>query len=758
MRGGRTDRLRGALSSAGASILCRMIWDRRRCGLILGLAVALLVSCDKPPEGPGVDLFLEFSRAGFLEQGRLVELGRLPSEPVKFDSAFWAPLPLLADEGWSDPTHRGWEPIGALSTARYLGASTKLRNPQLRLRLHRLWELEGETRVGVSVGGEPIGEIVLSQGAEIPNLPVPTELLSDEMLFELTWDPPLPDVPRGSSAQVALAGFQLFEAPSEDAEEVTPTFEIDREEGLLRFWGRGGELMMPLDVPENVDALEFDTRCRGGDVSVRFEALEMSGESRLNESLDDCGWGWRTHRVDLDSMAGLDAVIRFGIEMEAQAARLEMRRPRLALTSPPLPEPDPAPNPLLLDRPDIVVIILDAARERQFGFAGYERDTTPHLDRLAAESLIFTQAYSECATTSCSVPNMISGVPFLNVGTVFKGRTIPDEVVTMAEYLGPLGYSTYGLSGNPNNSQARNSHQGFDIFQKIWGAYPQSTRAIELIEQQPVDKPMYLQLHYLPPHPPLKPTKEFDVYSDPDYVGPVEPKMRLRPYSLGRKVFTPEDVTQLIALYDGNLKMADDAISQVFETLKKAGRWENTIILVTSDHGEAFQEHDVFSHNSTVYEEMIHVPFLLRLPGGVVPEGVDVDRPVALADIVPTLIRRLGLPPAPEVWGEDLLGRRLPRYLFHRTHEPRNAALGVRSERWKAIVRSDRQEPRLFDMEADPQERVNLAAERPLLLASLTLRLRDFIGDWEKRVPQTSEDVKLSPQDEAMLRSLGYVE
>jgi arylsulfatase len=608
------------------------------------------------------------------------------------------------------------------------------------------------------VAGEEIGEIILAQGAEVPSLPVPTDLLADDMLFELSFDPPLPDVPRGSSAHVALAGFRLSEAPSESVEEVTAAWEVDDEEGLLRFSGWGGELMVPLEVPANAEALEFDTRCRGGAASMRFEAVDMSGEIELAETMEDCGRGWNTHRVGFASLAGLDAVMSLDIEMEGTGARLEMRRPRIALAGPPLPEAEAAPNPLLLDRPDILVIILDAARARQFGFSGYERDTTPHLDRLAAESLVFTRAYSECATTSCSVPNMISGVPFLNVGTVFKGRTIPDEVVTLAEYLSPLGYSTAGLSGNPNNSRARNSHQGFDIFQKIWGAYPQSTRAIEIIEQQPVDKPLFLQLHYLPPHDPFKPTKEFDVYSDPDYVGPVGPKTRLRPYSLGRKTFRPEDVTQLIALYDGNLKMADDAIGQVLETMKRAGRWENTVVLVTSDHGEAFGEHDVFSHNSTVYEEMIHVPFVLRLPGGMIPEGVNLDRPVALADIVPTLIGRLGLPPAPEGWGEDLLAEHPPRYLYHRTQKVRNAALGVRSERWKAIVRSDRQEPRLFDMAADPQERVNLATERPLLLAGLTLRLRDFIGDWEKRVPQTGEEVELSPEDEAMLRSLGYVE
>ncbi len=539
---------------------------------------------------------------------------------------------------------------------------------------------------------------------------------------------------------------------------MAPAFEVDREKGLLRFSSWGGELIVPLEVPAKGEALEFDFRCRGGASSLHLIALEMTGEVRVEETVEECGRWWRTHRFSMAGLAGLDVVVNFDVTTNGKGGRFELRRTRFALSEKPAAEAAASPNPLALDRPDILLIILDAARARQFGFAGYSRDTTPHLDQLAEESLVFEQAYSECATTSCSIPNLISGVPFLNVGTVFKGRTIPDEVVTLAEYLQPLGYRTVALSGNPNNSRARNSHQGFDTFERILGAHNQSARAIEIIESQAPDTPLYLQLHYLPPHMPYRPTEEFDLFSDPDYQGPAESKMRLRPYTQGRKTFAPEDVEQLMGLYDGNLRMVDDAVSEVLLAMKEAGRWDNTLVLLTSDHGEAFGEHGAFSHNSTVLEEMIHVPFLLRLPGGARPEGVDLSRPVALADVVPTLIARLGLPPAPEVWGTDLLSDRPSRYLFHRTHEPRNAALGVRSDRWKAIVRSDRQEPRLFDMESDPEERINLASKRPLLLAGLTLRLRDFIVDWEKRVPQSTEAVELSAEDEAMLRSLGYVE
>jgi arylsulfatase A-like enzyme len=737
-----------------------MIWNRSRRRLVLVLAVVLGSSCDKAPEGPGVALFGALAKGGFIEHGRLLELGRFP-KPGRYDSSFWAPLPLIAGEGWTKPSRRGWRPLGARASLRYLGAPSWFDEPRLQLDLQSRWESKGSFRVEVSVGGSVVGEIVPQADAPNPSLPVPRELLSGDMMIGLSFDPPVPEVERGEMAHLWLKGFRFEEGSRVDVEGarvVVPAFHRDWEKELLRFSGSGGELIVPVEVPSTAEALEFDIRCRGGAASMSLRILEIEDESQLEKSIEVCRRGWRTHRLQIESLAGQDAVVSFNVVIDGAGSWLELRRPRFSLSGVTPAESDVSPNPLILDRPDIVVIILDAARARQFGFHGYTRDTTPHLDALAAESLVFEQAYSECATTSCSIPNLISGVPFLNVGTVFKGKRIPDAIVTLAEYLKLIGYRTAGLSGNPNNSAARNSHQGFDSFKKLSGAFRQSNLAVEIIESQPVDEPLFLQLHYLPPHMPYRPKPAFDLFSDPDYQGPVVPEMHLRPYSIGRKTFSPRDVEQLMGLYDGNLRMADEAISEVLIALKKAGRWDNTIVVVTSDHGEAFDEHGVFSHNSTVFEEMIHVPLLVRLPGGVKPEGVDLSSPAALADVVPTLIGRLGLPPAPEVWGVDLLRERPERYLFFRTHNPSSADLAVRSDRWKAIVRSDRQSPRLFDMRADPGEQRNLAPDRPLLLAGLTLRLRDFIVDWEQRVPQEAADVELSAEDEAMLRSLGYVE
>lgn len=732
----------------------------------IGLVGVLWYGCGGAlPEG-AVDLAPAFGRGGFLEQGRYLNLGRVPGEDISLDPGFWVPVPLIEGEGWLEKDHRGWNPVGERSTFRYRGFRGVMREPLLELRLHRLWKLEGSISVDVRVEGRSVGRLELGAAIPVPSLPLPVEVLSDDMHFELVFDPPIPAPVNGGRQDVSMAGFRLSDAArvtvvDEDAEDGAIPFALEwsAETNEARIPPVGGELIVPLSVPVRADALEVEVRCPGADARVDLTVLDMEGELELSDDLETCGRGWRTLGVAMERVAGREVVASLTATPGELGAQVELRRPRFTTHGPEPEAPPPAPNPVRLDRPDILVVILDAARGREFGFAGYHRDTSPNLDRLADESLVFEQAYSECATTSCSIPNLITGLPFLNVGTVFKGRQIPDEVVTLAEYLEPLGYSSVGLSGNPNNSRSRNGHQGFDRFPGvIWGAHNISDRAIEFIEAQPADVPMFMQLHYLPPHTPYRPTEEFDIFTDPAYEGPVQPKMALRRYNSGKKVFTPADVEQLLALYDGNLRMVDDAVDQVFEALKEAGRWENTLVILTSDHGEAFGEHGVYTHNSTLYEEMIHIPFVVRLPGGEIPTAVDVSRPVTLADLVPTVLGRLGLPPAPEVWGVDLLRERPERYLFHRTYKPMNSALAARWKRWKAIVRSDRQEPRLFDLLADPEERLDLATERPLLFAGLSLRLRNFIVDWEERVPQSSEDVELSAEDEAMLKSLGYVE
>lgn len=213
----------------------------------------------------------------------------------------------------------------------------------------------------------------------------------------------------------------------------------------------------------------------------------------------------------------------------------------------------------------------------------------------------------------------------------------------------------------------------------------------------------------------------------------------------------------MVALYDGSLRMADDAVGVVFDALKEDGRWDDSLILITADHGEAFFEHGVQGHNTTLYDEMIRIPFILRLPDRSVADSANAGRLVILSDVVPTILRRVGLEVRPEVGGQDL---------FRTTDNPRARALvlrkvkpvefAVRTLRWKAVFSLSGRKPKLFDLERDPGELANLVDRHPLLhhgFAALVTRARLQSHERSLKV----ETVGLPQEDLRELRSLGYL-
>ena len=164
--------------------------------------------------------------------------------------------------------------------------------------------------------------------------------------------------------------------------------------------------------------------------------------------------------------------------------------------------------------------------------------------------------------------------------------------------------------------------------------------------------PLFMMLHYVPPHEPYSPAPRFDLFGAADYRGTANGELQtLRAIDSGELLPTRDDLEEIVSLYDGNLRMADEAVELVLRTLQRRDRWTRTAVLVVSDHGEAFHEHGRMGHNSTVYEEMLRVPFILRLPAGERPSRVDTEMLVSLEDIVPTLLGLAGVRPASELSG-----------------------------------------------------------------------------------------------------------
>jgi arylsulfatase A-like enzyme len=366
---------------------------------------------------------------------------------------------------------------------------------------------------------------------------------------------------------------------------------------------------------------------------------------------------------------------------------------------------------------------------------------------------------------------MVTGLSFLDHQVVRRGERLTADATTMAEYLKTAGYRTACISATPNNSRSLGTHQGYDDFIETWHVVPRSQSidaallsqmALDWLEENDTGAPIHLQLHYVPPHGPYAPKKEFDRFTDPDYDGPFDGSNHvIAALDSHRRWARPEDLAHISALYDGNLREADAAVERVLEALRARPRWRDTVVLVTSDHGEAFFEHDRMGHNSTVFDEMLRVPFILRLPPGAADaEAIDLNRLVTLADIVPTLVGLAGMETDPAVAGLDLLRPPPPDTSIHGRHLVARSATvppiyAVRNLHRKLILSGSGQGA-LFDLTRDPGEHNDLVLiDRPSLVG-LGMLLTGELARPPRYEPAPELD-EIPEQDVKMLEALGYL-
>jgi arylsulfatase A-like enzyme len=232
-------------------------------------------------------------------------------------------------------------------------------------------------------------------------------------------------------------------------------------------------------------------------------------------------------------------------------------------------------------------------------------------------------------------------------------------------------------------------------------------------------------------------------------------------YDQRHEMPTEKDLEHAVGLYDGNLRTVDNAVETVFDALRARGRWDNTIVLITADHGEAFFEHFRMGHNNTVYDEMLRVPFILRLPEGSDLEGYDLDRLATLEDIVPTLLAAASLEPVAQLDGVNLLDRDRPatlkddRFVVGQTAHPVPARF-IRSPRFKVILANSGQ-GELYDLFEDPAEKRNLRSANPELFVGLGQLLTGRLLE-PPSITGGAGVEEVSEADREMLEALGYVE
>ena len=559
--------------------------------------------------------------------------------------------------------------------------------------------------------------------------------------------------------------------PSQIFERTTGRFVIDEP----------GTLVMPIEVPGGTRQLELDVRLAGAGVheSATVTSIVRSLDGRFVSRTEHTASGSdRTHAgrwsIPIDANAtGHSVLASFESHSLPPGTQLSMSPVRPV---PARPDGRSEPTPTQAEEtdsrtPDIVVITLDAARPDHFSHAGYPRPTTPKIDRLAEQALVFRNAFALAPYTLCSVPTMITGLSFLDHGVVSRRDVLSPVAVTMAEYLRAAGYRTAAFTTTPNNSAAKGYDQGYDEFFEMWRDVPRGTarnphyvarEVIEWLGAVGEAQPIHLQVHLIPPHGPYAPADRFDRFTDPDYSGPCNGgNITLDHLESGAIPASEECLENVIGLYDGNLLAADDAVGQLLDALRARRRWPETVVLVTSDHGEAFLEHGRMTHNSTVFDEMLRVPFILRTPAWMDTSLIDTNRLVTLADIVPTLLATASIQPSTPLEGVNLFriegDTRLhdPRF-FVAGNTDKPPLLGLRTRRWKLLL-SDPGHGALFDLVADPRETTNIRFEEPALFAGLGMLLTDRVERPSTLAP-SADSSEITEEDRKMLEALGYVE
>ena len=404
-------------------------------------------------------------------------------------------------------------------------------------------------------------------------------------------------------------------------------------------------------------------------------------------------------------------------------------------------------------RDNLVLFGIDSLRADRVSAYGYHRATTPHIDRLASQGVLFERCYSPHIPTTSAYASMLTGLDCFSHGIVALRHQggLPDEVTTLAEALRAEGYQTVcvGFDGNPAN-------RGFDRYFAYpcwadWTDRPcrkaENLNAVALAELERLaasGQPFFLFMRHMDPHSPYLPPEPFSsLFYQRDPCDPAVESMReplaFRPFADYFRTWLPPGTTDadfVLAQYDGAIAYMDACIQQVLTRLDELRLTERTLVVLNGDHGETLNEHDCWFDHHGLYETNLHVPLILRHPS--LPAGRRVSGAVQHQDLMPTVLDLLGIQNRPPLDGSSMLpviagelsATHSELYLTECTWMRKH---GWRTPEWKLILALEpdfhfKPPVELYHLASDPNERENVAESRPEIVAELRGRLEAWIA------------------------------
>ena len=425
--------------------------------------------------------------------------------------------------------------------------------------------------------------------------------------------------------------------------------------------------------------------------------------------------------------------------------------------------------------PNVLLVSIDTLRADHLGCYGYQRPTSPTLDRLASEGVAFTDVSAPSPWTRPSHASLLTGLYPSRHGVKTPAHGLDAAVATLAAAFAAAGYDTKAIVNSEHLGERFGLLRGFASYDYVseWSRWPPwrrhivdsadaiTDRALRDLAAAGGERPLFLFLHYYDPHSDYAPSADYARLFVRPYAGPLDGGTeQLLEIQRTERPLRPEDRDHLVDLYDAEIRQLDAQLARLFAFLDERGLARSTVVAVTSDHGEEFLDHGSVLHGHTLYQELLAVPLILRGPG--IAAGRRVSSVASLVDVMPTLLSLAGVPLSSAVDGLDLSGQWLPdapelpdRAVFaeadSKNAEP-DVKRMVRRGRWKLCYDRLEKTSRLYDLAADPSEQIDRSASDAQVAGDLSARLEQFVRG-ERRV---AEPIVVPPAARQRLRSLGY--
>ena len=395
--------------------------------------------------------------------------------------------------------------------------------------------------------------------------------------------------------------------------------------------------------------------------------------------------------------------------------------------------------------PNVILVTIDTLRADHLGCYGYKQVKTPNIDALAADGIRFDRAFTAVPVTLPSHTAIMTGTyPMLSGMHDFSGNKLSPEQPTLATVLKRAGYTTGAVIGAAVLDSRFGLNQGFDFYYDHFDFSRLDEKNLDEMERPGnvvVDltldwlaknwqKRFFLWMHLYDPHAPYNPPEPYSREYDK------------RPY-------------------DGEIAFDDEQLGRILTYLKEKKLYENSVIVLSGDHGESLGEHGEKTHGFFIYNATMHVPLILHVPGKFA--GRTVNDPVSLVDVMPTILRAVGMEVPPQVQGSDLLpqlqakGAGRDRDLSGETFLPRlhfdwSELRGTENTKYHFI---DAPKPELYDLAKDPGETHNLFSEKKAVAEEMRAKLAGLIRQYSAG-KELAEKTGLDPALMERLKSLGY--